>query len=60
MRIDVHAHVWSEEYLGTLAGFGSTSTGVHRGMAAGTTSDELQVRPSVFDCDKRHQGTTRA
>lgn len=44
MRVDVHAHVWSEEYLDVLTGFGDTTAGVHRGMAAGTTSDELQAR----------------
>lgn len=44
MRIDVHAHVWSEAYLNLLASFGSKSTAVHREIGAGTTQEDLDSR----------------
>ncbi|CAN5279868.1 amidohydrolase family protein [soil metagenome] len=49
MRIDVHAHLWSEQYLDLLARFGNTRTAVHRGLDAGVTDDELWKRFELMD-----------
>jgi hypothetical protein len=35
MRIDVHAHYWTEDYLDLLAGLGRDDTGAARGLGAG-------------------------
>lgn len=49
MRIDVHAHVWSEEYLDLLERFGRTDTGTQRNTGAGITQAELQARFALMD-----------
>ena len=35
MRVDVHAHLWSERYLDLLVRLGNGRTAVHRGLGAG-------------------------
>jgi len=35
MRIDVHAHYWTEDYLDLLADLGKTDTGIAQGRGAG-------------------------
>src|SRR5688572_24760025 len=49
MRIDVHAHLWSEPYLDLLARLGNGRTAVHRGLGAGPTDDELRKRFELMD-----------
>jgi aminocarboxymuconate-semialdehyde decarboxylase len=49
MRIDVHAHLWSERYLDLLARLGNSRTAVHRGLGAGATDDELRKRFELMD-----------
>jgi predicted TIM-barrel fold metal-dependent hydrolase len=49
MRIDVHAHLWSERYLDLLARFGNSRTAVQRGLGAGPTDDELRKRFELMD-----------
>src|SRR4051794_5514771 len=49
MAFDLHAHLWSEEYLDLLASFGSTTTGVHRGLGAGRTGAELDARFALME-----------
>jgi 6-methylsalicylate decarboxylase len=50
MRVDVHAHLWSDDYLDLLARFGSTTTDVHRGLGAGPDDDdELTARFALMD-----------
>jgi aminocarboxymuconate-semialdehyde decarboxylase len=49
MRIDVHAHAWSENYLDRLAASGFATTAAHRGLGAGTTTDELRARFALMD-----------
>ncbi len=49
MRIDVHAHLWSERYLNLLARLGNGCTAVHRGLGAGETDDELRERFGLMD-----------
>jgi aminocarboxymuconate-semialdehyde decarboxylase len=49
MRIDVHAHLWSERYLDLLVQLGNRRTAVHRGLGAGATDDELRKRFDLMD-----------
>jgi predicted TIM-barrel fold metal-dependent hydrolase len=44
MRVDVHAHLWSDEYLDLLAEHGYPAADVHRGLGAGTSGAELEAR----------------
>lgn len=49
MRIDVHAHLWSEQYLDLLESFGNTSTAVNRGLGAGPDGAELDARFALME-----------
>ena len=48
MRIDVHAHYWTDEYLDLLAGFGKPDTATQRGLGAGGGA-ELAARLTLMD-----------
>ena len=48
MRIDVHAHYWTEDYLDLLADLGRPDTGVARGLGAGGGA-ELDARLRLMD-----------
>jgi predicted TIM-barrel fold metal-dependent hydrolase len=48
MRIDVHAHYWTNDYLDLLAGLGHTDTGTQRGLGAGD-GKELEARLNLMD-----------
>jgi aminocarboxymuconate-semialdehyde decarboxylase len=48
MRIDVHAHYWTEDYLDLLADLGKTDTGIARGHSAGGGT-ELEARLRLMD-----------
>ncbi|MFE3189410.1 amidohydrolase family protein [Nocardia sp. NPDC059240] len=48
-RIDIHAHLWTEEYLDLLDSYGRTDTAVQRGMGAGRTEKELTARFELND-----------
>ena len=48
MRIDVHAHYWTEDYLDLLTGLGKADTGVARGLGAGGGA-ELAARLRLMD-----------
>lgn len=48
MRIDVHAHYWTDDYLDLLVGLGKADTGTQRGMGAGG-GDELEARLELMD-----------
>ena len=43
MRIDVHAHYWTDGYLDMMVDLGKTDTGTQRGIGAGGGSD-LEAR----------------
>jgi len=49
MRIDVHAHLWSDRYLDLLGRLGNDRTAVHRGLGAGDTDQELRQRFALMD-----------
>ena len=48
MRIDVHAHYWTEDYLDLLTDLGTASTDGARGIGAGGGA-ELEVRLQLMD-----------
>ncbi len=48
MRIDVHAHYWTEDYLDLLADLGKTDARAARGIGAGSGA-ELEARLSLMD-----------
>ena len=48
MRIDVHAHYWTEDYLDLLVDLGQADTGVSRGLGAGGGA-ELDARLRLMD-----------
>ena len=48
MRIDVHAHLWTDEYLDLVESYGQ-DTSVHRGLGAGGGAQELEARFALMD-----------
>jgi hypothetical protein len=48
MRIDVHAHYWTDDYLDLLVDLGKTDTGAQRGLGAGG-GEELEARLRLMD-----------
>jgi 6-methylsalicylate decarboxylase len=48
MRIDVHAHFWTDDYLDLLADLGKTGTAAQRGLGAGA-GPELEARLQLMD-----------
>jgi 6-methylsalicylate decarboxylase len=49
MRIDVHAHVWTDDYLDLLEGYGRTDTATQRGLGAGLGGKEIESRFALMD-----------
>jgi predicted TIM-barrel fold metal-dependent hydrolase len=47
MRIDVHAHYWTDDFLDLQAGLGRTDTAAQRGLGAGG-DEELQARLALM------------
>jgi len=48
MRIDVHAHYWTDQYLDRVAALGKTDTATQRGIGAGDGA-ELDARLRLMD-----------
>jgi hypothetical protein len=48
MRIDVHAHYWTDGYLDMLVALGRSDTATQRGIGAGG-GDELTARLKLMD-----------
>ncbi len=48
MRIDVHAHYWTDSYLDLVAELGNSDTGTQRGIGAGGGA-ELDARLTLMD-----------
>jgi hypothetical protein len=44
MRIDLHAHLWTDEYLDLLQAFGKEDTSAQRGKGAGLGDGEIAAR----------------
>jgi aminocarboxymuconate-semialdehyde decarboxylase len=47
--IDVHAHLWNDEYLDRITGLGRTDTAAQRGRGAGDSELELSGRFTLMD-----------
>ncbi len=47
--VDVHAHVWTEEYLDLMRRFGKTDTDTQRGQGAGLSEEEMEARFDLMD-----------
>jgi len=52
LRIDVHAHVWTDDYLDLVQSFGKKDTGVQRGKGAGPNDAEMEKRFAQMDASK--------
>jgi predicted TIM-barrel fold metal-dependent hydrolase len=48
MRIDVHAHYWTDDYLDLVADLGKTDTDTQRGLGAGA-GEEFDARLRLMD-----------
>jgi len=51
-RIDIHAHVWTDEYLNMMERFGVNDTSVQRNKGAGPTEAEMEKRFAQMDAAK--------
>ena len=51
-RIDVHAHVWTNEYLDLVQSYGKKDTDVQRGKGAGPDNAEMEKRFAQMDASK--------
>jgi hypothetical protein len=49
MRIDVHAHLWTDEYLDLLIRYGKASAEEGRGLGADATARDLDARFAMMD-----------
>ncbi|MER6257474.1 amidohydrolase family protein [Streptomyces sp. NPDC001584] len=49
LRIDVHAHLWTVDYLDRLERLGKTDTGTQRGIGADATEADLDHRFALMD-----------
>ncbi|MUM19362.1 amidohydrolase [Mycobacterium sp. CBMA271] len=49
VRVDIHAHLWSDEYLSLLDSHGRAGTDVHRGLGAGADRADLDGRFALMD-----------
>ncbi|HEV2198184.1 MAG TPA: amidohydrolase family protein [Bryobacteraceae bacterium] len=52
MRIDVHAHVWTDEYLNMMERFGVQDTSVQRNKGSGPSQAEMDKRFAQMDAAK--------
>ena len=51
-RIDIHAHVWTDEYLNMVEQFGVKDTSVQRNKGAGPNEAEMEKRFAQMDAAK--------
>ena len=49
MITDVHAHLWSEEYLNLMESLGREDLAAHSGLRAGATAEDLKARFEQLD-----------
>jgi 6-methylsalicylate decarboxylase len=50
-RVDVHAHVWTDEYLDLVQSYGKTDTGIQRNKGAGISDKEMDARFAQMDAN---------
>jgi predicted TIM-barrel fold metal-dependent hydrolase len=49
MRIDIHAHLWTDEYLDMLQAFGKADTSAQRNKGAGLGDSEIAARFEMME-----------
>ena len=49
MRIDIHAHLWTDDYLDLTQSYGNTDTGTQRGKGAGMGQAEIEKRFALME-----------
>jgi predicted TIM-barrel fold metal-dependent hydrolase len=49
VRIDIHAHLWTDEYLDLLQAFGKGDTSAQRGKGAGLSESEIAARFQMME-----------
>ena len=52
MRIDIHAHVWTDDYLNLTQSYGNTDTGTQRGKGAGLGQAEMDKRFALMEANQ--------
>src|SRR5258707_1061571 len=52
LRVDAHAHVWTDEYLDLVERYGKKDTSVQRGKGAGPSEAEMDKRFAQMDAAK--------
>ncbi len=51
MRIDIHAHLWNDEYLDLCQSYGNVDTGTQRNKGAGMGQEEIEKRFALMDAN---------
>src|SRR5215470_14987253 len=51
MRIDIHAHLWTDDYLDLTQSYGNTDTGTQRGKGAGMGQAEIEKRFALMEAN---------
>jgi aminocarboxymuconate-semialdehyde decarboxylase len=51
LRIDIHAHVWTDDYLDLTQSYGNTDTGTQRGKGAGVGQAEMDKRFALMEAN---------
>ena len=51
LRIDIHAHVWNDEYLNLTQSYGNKDTGTQRNKGAGLGQAEMDRRFALMDAN---------
>ncbi len=49
MRIDIHAHLWTTDYLDLCQSYGNVDTGTQRNKGAGMGQEEMDKRFAQMD-----------
>jgi len=51
MRIDIHAHLWTDDYLDLTQSYGNTDTATQRGKGAGMGQAEMDKRFALMEAN---------
>ena len=51
MRVDIHAHLWTDDYLDLCQSYGNTDTGTQRNKGAGMGQAEIEKRFELMEAN---------